>query len=833
MFQQLKTRSLMRFLVLSALLLLLVGVAAAGPGDPDPGFGGDGIVTTTLSLTADYGYGVAVQPDGKLIVAGVTGTNPFQDFAVTRYNPDGSPDLTFGSTGAAFVDFGGDSDTARAAVVQPDGKIVVAGHSYDGANINFALARLNADGSLDTTFGGGLGYVTTDFSSDNDRGLDVLLQDDGKIIVTGDSRNGPNLNYALARYNPDGSLDNSFDGDGRVTTDFGGQDFGRKSVLQDDGKIIMVGEASLAFGLARYNPDGSLDNSFDGDGKVTTTFAGLSDYGEDVIVGPAGEIVAVGRVYNGADFDMGVAKYNLDGSLDNSFHFDGRQVIDLGAGESAYAVQVQANGKVLIGGGSNLLGSFDFALVRLNSDGTLDGGFGFGGSSLVEITSGNDTPFDMLLQPDGRPVLAGYAEEDGDFNFALARFQPDGQLDPDFDTGKVITDFNQESDSIRALAVQDDGKIVAAGRTFNGADFDFALARYNPDGSLDNSFGANGLVSTDIIVDDAAEAVLVQADGKIVAAGYTFNGANYDFALARYNPDGSLDNTFGFGGLGVAWMDFGGGYDQGFGVAQQADGKYLVGGVAQVGGNMNFGVGRFLEDGSFDFGFDGDARVDVDFGSTDFGRDLILQPDGKFILAGRAFTGGDFDFALARLNSDGSLDNTFHFDGRVTTDINGDEDFGEAAQLYPDGDIIVAGSTQVGLEDDFALIRYNTDGSLDAGFGSGGVTITDLGVDDYALGLAVRPDGKIAAGGTSLYGPGFDFTMALYHPDGSLDTTFGDEGRVRTDFARQDDNAFAVAYTDGTLLLGGVAYQAGSNQFALARYQALNETYLPIILNQP
>lgn len=296
---------------------------------------------------------------------------------------------------------------------------------------------------------------------------------------------------------------------------------------------------------------------------------------------------------------------------------------------------------------------------------------------------------------------SGTAVPGGLSAFALVRYNPDGSLDPTFGTsGKVTTDFPGGGDA-NALAVQADGKLVAAGVTGG----DFALVRYNPDGSLDTSFGTGGTVTTDFAGNvDIANALIVQADGKLVAAGSTEFFA-VDFAVARYNPDGTLDASFGTGGQAVTDL---GGNDRAFALAVQ-DGKLVAGGL------------------SF------------------------------------SFTGTNGDFGLVRYNPDGSLDGSFGSGGKVTTDFRGLGSFEEARALVVQGNRLVAAGN-VGPFVDFGLARYRADGALDRSFGSGGKVTTDfVGQTDEAFGLAVQADGRLVAAGftTSEFGE-MDFALARY-----------------------------------------------------------------------
>ena len=355
-----------------------------------------------------------------------------------------------------------------------DGKIVVAGGSYAGVGgtHSFALARYNADGSLDTSFDGD-GKLTTDFGGGVAYG--VALQPDGKILAVGAVGAGAG-GFALARYNAGGSLDTTFDGDGKLTTDFGGG-VAYGVALQPDGKILAVGAGAGGFALARYNANGSLDTSFDGDGKLTTDFAGGVAAG--VALQSDGKIVAVGYATGfGGELDFALARYNANGSLDTSFSADGTQTTDLGGDEEASDVAIQPDGKIVaVGSGYSFIGSSTMAVVaRYNPDGSLDPSFGtFAGFQLTSV-SGNDRAAGVALQPDGKIVAVGATYED----FLLARYNPDGSPDPTFsdDGTQTTTDFG-EGAWAGGVALQPDGKIVVAGAGSSGGGAgEFALARY-------------------------------------------------------------------------------------------------------------------------------------------------------------------------------------------------------------------------------------------------------------------------------------------------------------------------------------------------------------------
>jgi uncharacterized delta-60 repeat protein len=235
------------------------------------------------------------------------------DFALARYHPDGSLDTTFGSNGWTVTDFFGKNDCARALVQQLDGKLVVAGYANDGVDYSFAVARYSVDGSPDPTFDGD-GRVVTEFGGGDDLAYALTLQTDSKIVVVGWTFNGVNNDFALARYNPNGSLDSTFDGDGRVITDItGNADYLTAVGMQPNGKIMVGGLAYTAngydFALARYHVNGSLDTAFSTDGWLVTDFYGGDDSGRAIIMQPGGQVIMAGYASNGSDFDFAIARY--------------------------------------------------------------------------------------------------------------------------------------------------------------------------------------------------------------------------------------------------------------------------------------------------------------------------------------------------------------------------------------------------------------------------------------------------------------------------------------------------------------------------------------------
>jgi uncharacterized delta-60 repeat protein len=427
------------------LTFLMIGhVARAADGDLDPTFGTDGKVLTDFDHSTDIANAVAIQADGKVIVVGTTYQNndfSTEDFAVARYNPDGTLDKTFGAGGKVQTDFPGLAAVAASVLVQPDGKIVVAGGAFPLFTFlgDFKVVRYNPDGSLDTSFGDG-GIVTTTFP-EGSYASDVALQADGKIIAAGtvfvdfSPGESSNTDFALARYNPDGSPDATFGNGGQVSTDFLGMEDDAFSVLiQPDGKIVAVGSANdpatfYDFAAVRYLSNGTLDTTFGVDGKVHTDFGDQNfDRARSAALQPDGRIVAAGFAIsqNGGVQNFAVARYDSSGVLDTSFGTGGMMQIDFGSCcQSANKVLVQPNGKIIAVGYANTESSdSDFLLARLTSDGSLDPTFGAGGKVRTSFGDLNGGANGAVFQPDGKIVAVGFQATGLELfaDFALARY---------------------------------------------------------------------------------------------------------------------------------------------------------------------------------------------------------------------------------------------------------------------------------------------------------------------------------------------------------------------------------------------------------------------------
>jgi uncharacterized delta-60 repeat protein len=582
----------------------------------DTTFGSSGVSLTTIpgaysawALAVGYqlGNNTVLNPD-KLVLVGDVNYATNGTFGLVRLNLNGTLDTTFGNNGIVTNVFttGGGGARGTAVVVQGflfhPRKITVGGFGTGG----FGLARFNADGSLDTTFGGGTGKVTVPLSPvGEDQAWGMVFQA-GKLVLVGDSFETigyPDSSVIEAlRFNSDGSLDTTFGSGGVVTADVASPSEARAVAVQLDGRLV-VGGVSFngtvdGFALARYNANGTLDGSFGSLGKVLTAIGPSHAGAESVALQPDGKIVAAGYSYTGTSnyFIIALARYNPNGSPDTAFGSGGQVLTTLvGYYDAAMSVAVQPDGRIVTAGYSYNLGLFtaDFAVLRYLPNGTLDSSFGGTGKVTTSIADGFDQGRALVIQPDGKIVVAGSGQVGSNTNFALVRYNSDGSLDPAFGAfGRVSTDFGSGNPSYAVgLALQPDGKLVAAGRVVIGGIGYFALTRYLPSGTLDASFGTGGKVTTQLGLSfDEAEAVAVMPNGKIVATGASWQGAFARDAVVRYNPDGSLDGSYGIGGKVI--VSFDDAYDNAWAVAVDQIGRVVLAGDA----NNLFGVARLTSE---------------------------------------------------------------------------------------------------------------------------------------------------------------------------------------------------------------------------------------------
>ena len=755
----------------------------AADGSLDASFGVGGRVTTSIDGVVEMAYDAALCASGQIVVVG--SGNGARDMVVVRYNSDGSLDTSFGTDGLVITDVLNASytDAAHAVAFDGDGKIVVAGKTGAYGNRDFALVRYNTDGTLDGSFGTG-GQVTTDLGSTDDLVEDLLI-DGTTIVLVGHSQvlyDTSTADFVIARYTSNGSLDPTFDGDGLVTTDFGSTtDRAYAVTLDAAGQLVVAGLTNGdssdrgLYGLARYNSDGSLDTSLDVDGLVTVSAGVFSRGARDVAVDGADKIVLTGS--GQAQRGFAAVRLNDDGSLDTTWDGDGLVVTDFGSNpdNAAWSLALTTDGKVVVAGTTTISGycgsctDRDFGVARYNNDGSLDTTWDGDGLVNTDFVSVQENVAEAVLtQPDGKMIAVGHLNR-GTAPSLLMRYNADGSLDSTFgDAGQVTSDV----EFARGGVLDSQGRIVIAGSRTIGSP-DFALARYNSDGSPDSTFGTSGLVvsafSSGI---DRAVDVAIDSSGRLVVAGLADNsssGTGYDFVVARYEPDGSLDTSFGVAGHTSIHFNS---YEEATSLALDGTGRILVAGFTRVGSYDQFAIARWTSAGSLDTSFDGDGKVTTSLtGFGDQAHAIVVDASQRIVAAGSASNfslGTSLDLALARYNDDGSLDTSFDGDGKVLRDSgSGGLDEGRDLVIADDGQIVVVGRDN----SKGSVVRFNPDGSPDATFGTAGeVTTVFSGYGETIFnGVALDGQGKIVAAGVAqnhFTNGKVDFALARLHVQG-------------------------------------------------------------------
>jgi uncharacterized delta-60 repeat protein len=802
---------------LGALLLSLAIAkeAPAAPGDLDPSFGDAGMSFVPIGYGADGGRAVAVQADGKLVMAGYREDLPNEGILLVRYNTDDSLDPTFGIGGKVVTDVPGYSnETCNAMAIQADGKIVVGGFGDSAGHSHFLVLRYNVNGTLDNTFSGD-GIAPVDFGmSGGDQCWGLAIQTNGAILAGGVAI-GTGYRLALARLNTNGTLDTSFDADGKVSVT--SLDFGSKSVmaLQSDGKIVMAGSLSSRFLLARYTTSGALDTSFDTDGVLSTVIAGSTSSTplalaiQPAVSGQPERIVAAGLANVGTS-RFAVARYNLNGALDTTFDGDGMLTYAVGTGSNQVNAILVQGAQITVAGSSFNTGGTFASIARFNLNGSLDGTFVVDYPAFLNAVPLGNAAY-ALAQQAGKIVLVGEgASNHVNQDFLIVEFLTNGAFDSSFDgDGIRLQDISEVDAPLKSAARQADGKLVLVGDVSTQGSTLWAVARLEEDGSLDSSFGSGGKVV--LFSNGPAGAVAIQPDGRIVVVGTSLN----HFSIARFTTDGALDPSFGSGAL--VDTAIGSGDAIAHAVAIQGDGKIVAAGTVETAGNVDMAIVRYNADGTLDTSFSGDGIATATVGTgDDVAYDVKIQPDGKIVLCGTAELAGGYDIALVRLLANGSIDNGFGSFGRVATDIGGSTDAGVSMLIQPDGKIAVAGYTSAATYD-FAVVRYNANGTLDTSFDGDGKVVTPIGLsDDIATFIARQPDGKLVVAGLALIGADTDCALARYEQNGALDATYGFGGKAVVNFDPTQGYAAAVLLdTQGRAILAA----SSLTRFAVARLE--------------
>lgn len=746
-----------------------------------------GSVDTSFN-TIDAGYDIIsgteervwcskIQSDGKIIIGGqFTTYNGVNVNNIARLNTDGTLDTTF-NIGIGFIGTNSVFKGIRKIALQADGKIIVAGGfiSFNGITCK-DLVRLNSNGTLDTSFNTGLGF--------NNNLSSILLQPDGKIFVCGafTSFNNIPTNY-LVKLNSDGSIDSSFD-----STNSGADATINDVAIQTDGKVIIGGSFSNYAGIpyskiARLNTDGTLDSSFNiGTGFSTGTV-------NSITIQTNGKIIIGGAFisFNGTTINN-LIRLNTNGTLDTSY------VTGTGPSGSVTSINLQTDGKILILGTFTTYNNVNRnKIARINTDGSLDTSFDIESvfiRYLSDPTIGWSTYFfSVSFQPDGKIILTGIFQTNYFSGANIKRLNTNGTFDNSFNT-KALTGANWP---VNSIAIQNDGKIIVGGafEEYNSYQSP-GIVRLNIDGTIDYSFLSNFTFgsstqqnSSNTVIKDVA----IQSDDKIIVVGTLYESltSNNITGCKRLEVDGTFDSSF------VIPL----GYNLLKKIRVQTDGKVLV------NGPFTKNIARFNTDGTLDTTF----NVGTGFsGLTSNGNDIKIQNDGK-ILVGGTFTSynGITRSGIARINSNGVYDTTFTGTGAAGT-VN-------AIAIQNDGKILIGGNfgTYNGTSTN-GITRINSDGTIDNSF----ATASSYSVQS----ICIQPDGKIIISASN--------RIIRLNSDGSVDATFisglGADGSYASNSSYKVTAINSIVLqSDGKLLFGGnfTSYNAiGKNR--IVRLNAAN-----------
>ncbi len=822
----------MKNLLFIGIFLISASTIFALPGDLDTTFGVSGgyVVSDFLAAQVDEGANdVAVQTDGKIVVVGsrYAAVNNY-DYLAARYNADGTLDTTFSGDGIFLLN-NSNSDYLNAVAIQSDGKIVAVGQSNSLSEAY--IIRLNTNGTLDTTFSGdGIFEI-----SGAGIALSVALQTDSKIVIGSRGLSGESI---IIRLNTNGALDTTFDTDGIVSLSPNHYEpYGL--AIQSNGRIVVAGTNSTNAGgdisAVRLLTSGALDPTFDTDGiAVTSVYAGDSEARSLAIQTDGKIIVGGGPGASGSETEAAIIRYNSDGSLDTSFDGDGIKLsnLNIGSGDKYFNdLAVQTDGKILAIGDTtysvvSLFVVEDFTIFRLNTDGSFDSSFD--GNGIVR-SQWCEQGSDLFLQTDGKIVAIGSQERSanpGANAVCTQRFNDNGAVDTSLNfvasdgTMKPTVLSAQEFTSVEAIVGLPNGKILVAGwgeapnQTYNTA----KLIRLNANGTLDTTFMDEGVFEyTNSTTSTYFNDLKILGDGSFLVAGEV--GIPIGGIVAKFTSTGILDTTFSGDGIFTTSAIL-----RIFAVAVQSDGKIIGCGSNGSGlASRNSKIIRISATGTLEqdtFSNFGNANNNEIF-------ECALQTDGKLIVAGYGNDGTSDFIGISRKLTTFLTDTTFGTSGIVTTDMSSTLNDRATDLVIQSDNKIVVSSTGFNADRDYAVLRYTSNGTLDPNFtenfGTNGVSLIDFAIgnpNDEANALLLQSDGQLLVGGVSDAGAGERFGLAKLNANGSLTLGWGTLGRTLTVFPNNNARINALGfYLNDKILAAGRTWNGTDFDFAVARYE--------------
>lgn len=713
---------------------------------------------------------------------------------------------SFGTNGRVLTNLGMDQTAfSDASALQPDGKILMCGY-MQLSSTTFCVIRVSPQGILDNTFGNNGRVYLTEAPFD---AFSMAIQGDGKIIVTGSD----DSSILVVRLNTNGTLDNTYNGNGKVRISTPGTNLrGYKIVLQSDGKAMLAGTStnqaylSDAF-VARLLTNGTLDSSFNGNGKKVIPVCANNDVAYGIGFQSNGKIIITGFAYFTSNKDLYCLRLNTDGTNDNSFNGTGTYIYAGPYEDIGHSIAVQSDDKIIVGGSSN----GDFLITRLTATGTLD--YSFNSTGITNVSIGiNNQVTNLFINSSGKIIVTGnsYISSATDWDFSAFQLTSTGILDPAFNgSGMMSIPVTNDVEHCTGSVLQPDGKLVLTGSSNQYVLF--ILARVNSNGIKDNTFGTNGIVIEQMNpTSDIAAAFITQPDNKIVVSGMKDGQLTNGLVLVRYLSNGKVDSSYGINGTHVYSIP-------NFsmrGMHYTTDNKIIISG--NTGGQYPYPDAmtavKVDANGNLDYTLNGNGIYTVP--TNGIGNNTAasaLQPDGKILLAGMTEDSVPSKIIVARVNSNGGMDASFGTNGITIIPVDTLYTYCSDMTLQNDGKILLTGSLDRGNNvSDLLVIRLNNDGSPDYTFNQTGTKLIELAPLSYNEGIRilVQPNGKIVIGGDLQTNSDFLAIIRL-NSDGTFDNTFNDSGFVLYGSAPYGSYPTTLALgSQGRIYFGGFIYDS-------------------------
>lgn len=736
----------------------------------------------------------------------------------------GTLDPSFGTNGIVRTNMWNAAFNVKSHVVLADGKTIVAGEINNGTYPKGFLMRLLTNGEIDVSFGTA-GKVVHEFL---DGFTVVKLQTDGKLLVGSMFNN----DFAVARYLSNGSLDTAFAYDGTYyNTNPDAFPFSYHPVvdleIQADNKIVGLTTTKVNdlnyYKLFRLNSNGILDSSL----NRTDSF-GSNDNPVALSIQSDNKIVVTGYYYNGSNPTAFIARYSTNGMADTTFNSNGRRSFSI---TNATAIRVtdmlvQPNGRILLAG-KHYAGGDALFMVRLNTNGSYDTTFSGDGFQSTAVNVAFNRPGKIALQSDGKIIqMDTYFDTTSSYeDMLLVRYLSTGELDTTFNGSSwgVVLPFNNLNDTAACISIVNDQLIISGNTELSVLDYNMAFAKFNLIPlSFDTTFGTTGRKQLNVPFPTYEQIIksVVQSDNKVVVLTRMFVNNLYFSAIERFNENGSPDSSFGSNGkIGLGFY-----FTEFDAMAVDNANNIIISGYTSLDSGL---ILRITPAGALDTTFGNNGITYLPEGNFDFIpliHSIKIQSDNKIVLGGGNRIGGLVDYLLVRLNANGTLDSTFGTNGISLVGLTDTDEMIKALEVLPNGKIVAVGFTAENYGNDYqaVILRFNSVGLLDPTFNGSGKYFTNKAVDFYMNGdIKVQNDGKILSTFESLYD---NFILYRLNSNGTADTGFGSGGVVTT-YVNGVDQSAQIHYNSSNqhITLIGTTMSDDIAKFALTRYFANGE----------